>query len=386
MAMIISCPSCSARYKIDDGKIKGRGAKITCPRCGHKFVVYKEGDEGDAADAEILEFDFRAYGVTWMVRKGVGITHEFHTLASILEALDDGKIDQRDSLSYDGRTWVPIDTIDDLGEYFREVQGKAERGEVRRAEEAPKPPPAQEEDEDEADAPTTIMRHGSSLMDDIRRAVNDAQSTPTPAAGRRSAVSRARAHQMRDSGTPVSVGDRPSYIAEEPEPDPHNEQVVVGTEDPFSKLGDGKKERKKKGGSSAGLILTLLLVITLLVVISGIAAIAMGWLEIPGLEVPGVGDDTEEGADPDIGVQPDEGIGAQPDGGIGAQPDAGAPPDGGIGAQPDAGSPPPASDDPPKRTTPRTTDELPALDEAGLEDLPPVEPRTTGEGDSDSQP
>ena len=38
--MIVTCESCKSRYKIDDSKISGRGAKITCPRCKHQFVVY----------------------------------------------------------------------------------------------------------------------------------------------------------------------------------------------------------------------------------------------------------------------------------------------------------------------------------------------------------
>lgn len=40
--MIVTCPSCDARYRIRDDKIEGKGARITCPNCGHKFVVYVE--------------------------------------------------------------------------------------------------------------------------------------------------------------------------------------------------------------------------------------------------------------------------------------------------------------------------------------------------------
>lgn len=39
--MIISCPACSSRYRVADEKIQGRGARITCPSCAHKFVVYR---------------------------------------------------------------------------------------------------------------------------------------------------------------------------------------------------------------------------------------------------------------------------------------------------------------------------------------------------------
>ncbi|MFZ5475136.1 MAG: zinc-ribbon domain-containing protein [Myxococcota bacterium] len=45
--MIVTCESCKSRYKLDDAKITGRGAKITCPRCKHVFVVYAKTG-GDA--------------------------------------------------------------------------------------------------------------------------------------------------------------------------------------------------------------------------------------------------------------------------------------------------------------------------------------------------
>lgn len=40
--MIVSCQSCNSRYKLDDAKVSGHGAKITCPRCKHVFVVYAQ--------------------------------------------------------------------------------------------------------------------------------------------------------------------------------------------------------------------------------------------------------------------------------------------------------------------------------------------------------
>lgn len=40
--MIVSCPSCSSRYRIRDEKVSDRGARITCPSCTHKFVVHRE--------------------------------------------------------------------------------------------------------------------------------------------------------------------------------------------------------------------------------------------------------------------------------------------------------------------------------------------------------
>ena len=40
--MIVTCDHCGARYKLDESRVSGRGAKITCPRCKHVFVVYRE--------------------------------------------------------------------------------------------------------------------------------------------------------------------------------------------------------------------------------------------------------------------------------------------------------------------------------------------------------
>lgn len=43
--MIVSCPQCSSRYRIRDDKIQGTGARITCPGCTHRFVVYRESEK-----------------------------------------------------------------------------------------------------------------------------------------------------------------------------------------------------------------------------------------------------------------------------------------------------------------------------------------------------
>lgn len=39
--MIIQCPTCSARFRLDEAKIKGRGARVRCRRCGESIVVIK---------------------------------------------------------------------------------------------------------------------------------------------------------------------------------------------------------------------------------------------------------------------------------------------------------------------------------------------------------
>lgn len=45
--MVITCPNCEAKYKLPGEKLKGRGAKITCPRCAHVFVIFNQ--EAEAA-------------------------------------------------------------------------------------------------------------------------------------------------------------------------------------------------------------------------------------------------------------------------------------------------------------------------------------------------
>ena len=49
--MIVTCESCKARYKLDDSKVSGRGAKITCPKCRHVFVVYAQAVEHPSSPA-----------------------------------------------------------------------------------------------------------------------------------------------------------------------------------------------------------------------------------------------------------------------------------------------------------------------------------------------
>ncbi len=50
--MVITCPSCSARYRLNPDKIQGRGAKITCPKCSHVFVVFTDDGEARTEDVD----------------------------------------------------------------------------------------------------------------------------------------------------------------------------------------------------------------------------------------------------------------------------------------------------------------------------------------------
>ena len=127
--MIVTCPACSARYRIDIAKIKGRGAKITCPRCAHKFVVYKEKETQDTAD-----LDFSSLAITWSVKKGLGVISTFHSLGELLQMIESGQADEKDTISYDNRTWIPLHSIGNLAGFFLEIWKRAERGELKIAE------------------------------------------------------------------------------------------------------------------------------------------------------------------------------------------------------------------------------------------------------------
>lgn len=41
--MIIACPACQARFRLDETKIRGRGARVRCRRCGGPIIVMRPG-------------------------------------------------------------------------------------------------------------------------------------------------------------------------------------------------------------------------------------------------------------------------------------------------------------------------------------------------------
>ncbi len=49
--MIIECQTCHARFRLDESRIKGRGARVKCRKCGDSIVVLKDGGSGPAPSA-----------------------------------------------------------------------------------------------------------------------------------------------------------------------------------------------------------------------------------------------------------------------------------------------------------------------------------------------
>jgi predicted Zn finger-like uncharacterized protein len=232
--MIVTCPACSARYKINQSKIQGRGAKITCPRCGHRFVVYRDHPDS-ALPSDVGSIDFGSVGLSWRVRQRGKITFQFYELSALQEFLRDGTIQRKDQISYDGREWRRLDELDDLEAHFWDVFQRARRGEI-----APATHEESDDDEDETDMPTTIVGRGSARGQGLRQAVAESDETPrmppqttSPSAmGRRPPSPPPERH--RDPEDPVMHDE-----SEEDEPEFDVIEDERNTEPPTTRRGPG---------------------------------------------------------------------------------------------------------------------------------------------------
>ena len=55
--MKVTCPSCATRYRFPEHRVKARGAKMTCPKCSHSFVVLFDRPKDDPPELESLGED-----------------------------------------------------------------------------------------------------------------------------------------------------------------------------------------------------------------------------------------------------------------------------------------------------------------------------------------
>ena len=137
--MQVSCESCGARYELDDSRFSGRGARITCPRCQHVFVVYREEkEEADISEAEtatateqktyhVDDLDFRKVGIqAWKVKVKIGLVYDFSDYKTLAKYITDGRVTTADKISHDGKDWIEIGSIPDLAQHFVDVYIKAE--------------------------------------------------------------------------------------------------------------------------------------------------------------------------------------------------------------------------------------------------------------------
>ena len=235
--MIVACEHCGARYKLDESRIAGRGAKVTCPKCRHVFVVFKDAlPDAGAADAEpptavagaagplgaplptagspspgapaaergadvphpvgpdVHSLEFRKVGIaSWKVKVKIGLVYDFSDFKTLKKYIAEGRVTSADLLSHDGKAWTPIGDIPDLERHFVDV--------YLRAEAALAPPPvalsaaagaAPAADDYVEDDPTNIMgMAGLSAPSQTNLATLPA-SAPPPAKPSRSAPSAPR--------------------------------------------------------------------------------------------------------------------------------------------------------------------------------------------------
>lgn len=196
--MIVTCENCGARYKLDDVKVSGRGVKITCPKCRHIFVIFRDQAEAGRSDAgpmslipemgfsprtqpplppprvpsrDVNTLDFRKVGIaSWKVKVKIGLVYDFSDYKTLRKYIQDGRVTASDTLSYDGKTWTAIGDIPDLERHFVDVYEAAE--ERKAAEEAQKAAP---EENPFADERTTGI-HG---MADVAATLGNAARVET---------------------------------------------------------------------------------------------------------------------------------------------------------------------------------------------------------------
>ncbi len=255
--MIVTCPSCSARYKLDDSKITGRGARITCPRCRHVFVVFPSGaakarsvEEDTARNQAVAtagapssggpslkvvtapsstpkrarrsaeDLDFRAVGIpSWKVKVKIGLVYDFSDIKTLRKYIQDGRVTPDDAISHDGTTWKTIGDIPDLDAHFVDIYEQAEAARAVTN-------PAASGFED--DSPTTIVGMGSLG----RNLANEALRQATEEA-------------LADSSLPPSTGgyssdSAPSQATAGSQKDKGDGNPFV---DPFAALKDRQRER-----------------------------------------------------------------------------------------------------------------------------------------------
>lgn len=165
--MVVTCDHCGAHYRFDDGRISGSGARITCPKCRHVFVVHKESSSAEVAEEalDVNTLDFKKVGIqSWKAKVAIGLVYDFGDFKTLRKYIKEGRVTSLDQLSHDGVAWVEIGAIPDLKVHFLEVYRQAERAqssEIAAEAEAVEAAahPTQAEAEDIADALLTAVQH-----------------------------------------------------------------------------------------------------------------------------------------------------------------------------------------------------------------------------------
>ena len=128
--IVVNCDSCDARYELDARKIKGKGARIRCPKCDARIIVYKPADAETPDEAappapaanrptSADALDFREVGISaWKVKVKIGLIYDFSDVRTLRKYIQDGRVTADDLLSQDGAEWLRIGDISDLDAHF----------------------------------------------------------------------------------------------------------------------------------------------------------------------------------------------------------------------------------------------------------------------------
>ncbi len=84
--MIITCPSCSRKYRLEDGLIKARFQKVRCSLCGHVFVYEHGAAQEDLKDQETLTNSAEYTGIRVPKKRRLGLIISVVTIALLFIA------------------------------------------------------------------------------------------------------------------------------------------------------------------------------------------------------------------------------------------------------------------------------------------------------------
>ena len=107
--MVVACDNCGAKYQIEEDKIQGRGARITCRKCSHVFAVYLHGQDAveeepvaqsnpetdlkAAEDLDVHGLDFKSVGIqSWKVKIKIGLIYDFSDYKTLTKYIREGKV------------------------------------------------------------------------------------------------------------------------------------------------------------------------------------------------------------------------------------------------------------------------------------------------------
>ena len=129
--MKITCPSCSARYSIDDAKVKGKAFKFTCKKCGQTHV-YRGTADGSAtavpaggpaaAPAPVAAAAAQGGGdeeAVWYVAVGDEQQGPY-TVQQICEYIQNDQLDPESYMWKEGmEDWLPVQQVQEFVGYYQ---------------------------------------------------------------------------------------------------------------------------------------------------------------------------------------------------------------------------------------------------------------------------